>query len=199
MDSYSSRAYVTACLKQPTRIQRGPRQRIPIWSCSERGLPSPQTVTSCAVRSYRTLSPLPYASKIVGRYTLCCTFRRLAPPRGYLAFCPMEPGLSSVTEVKAAVWPTPAATLQNCPTLCKKKSALNSIKTPNEALKVMLNNSGKLHLSGRVAGAFSIDLEGHANSCSLAKVRRGSYFRLMLMDAIPDDRQAPTRVLPWRR
>jgi len=33
--------------------------RIPIWSCSEWGLPSPQTVTSCAVRSYRTFSPLP--------------------------------------------------------------------------------------------------------------------------------------------
>jgi len=53
----------------------GHTYRIPIWSCSERGLPSPQTVTSCAVRSYRTLSPL--------------------PPRRYLAFCPLEPGLSS--------------------------------------------------------------------------------------------------------
>lgn len=29
------------------------------------------------------------------RSTLCCTFRRLTPPRGYLALCPMEPGLSS--------------------------------------------------------------------------------------------------------
>ena len=29
------------------------------------------------------------------RSTLCCTFRRLAPPRRYLALCPMEPGLSS--------------------------------------------------------------------------------------------------------
>ena len=29
------------------------------------------------------------------RFTLCCTFRRLAPPRRYLALCPMKPGLSS--------------------------------------------------------------------------------------------------------
>jgi len=29
------------------------------------------------------------------RYTFCCTFRRLTPPRRYLALCPMEPGLSS--------------------------------------------------------------------------------------------------------
>jgi hypothetical protein len=30
-----------------------------------------------------------------GRYIFCCTFRRLAPPRNYLAPCPVEPGLSS--------------------------------------------------------------------------------------------------------
>ncbi len=30
------------------------------------------------------------------RYIFCGTFRRLAPPRHYLAPCPMEPGLSSL-------------------------------------------------------------------------------------------------------
>ena len=29
------------------------------------------------------------------RYVFCCTFRRFAPPRRYLAPCPEEPGLSS--------------------------------------------------------------------------------------------------------
>ena len=29
------------------------------------------------------------------RFAFCCTFRRLAPPRRYLALCPVEPGLSS--------------------------------------------------------------------------------------------------------
>ncbi len=55
----------------------------------------PRTVTSRAVRSYRTLSPLPLLLRVLRRSTLCCTFRRLAPPRRYLALCPMEPGLSS--------------------------------------------------------------------------------------------------------
>src|SRR5690606_21288715 len=29
------------------------------------------------------------------RFAFCCTFRGLAPPRRYLAPCPLEPGLSS--------------------------------------------------------------------------------------------------------
>jgi len=95
VDNHSSGTSVTTDLKRPTRIRCGPHQWIPIWSCSERGLPSPQTVASCAVRSYRTLSPLPAHPKVSRRSSLCCTFRRLAPPRRYLAFCPMEPGLSS--------------------------------------------------------------------------------------------------------
>ena len=52
------------------------------------------------------------------RFALCCTFRRLTPPRRYLALCPMEPGLSSL--------PTPCgantATVQ--PTLGGKVSRL---------------------------------------------------------------------------
>ena len=32
------------------------------------------------------------------RSTLCCTVRRLSPPRRYLAPCPVEPGLSSRRE-----------------------------------------------------------------------------------------------------
>ena len=58
-NSHSSGTCVTAGLKRPTRIHRGPRHWIPIWPCSGRGLPSPRTVTSRAVRSYRTFSPLP--------------------------------------------------------------------------------------------------------------------------------------------
>jgi len=38
-DNHSSGAPVTARFKRPTRIRRGPRQRIPIWSCSGWGLP----------------------------------------------------------------------------------------------------------------------------------------------------------------
>ena len=64
------------------------------------------TVTSAAVRSYRTISPLPHQ----WRYLFCGTFRGLAPPRRYLASCPMEPGLSS-THCAAITRPTPACTI----------------------------------------------------------------------------------------
>ncbi len=58
----------------------------------------PRTITRRAVRSYRTLSPLP-VPKGHRRFALCCTCRRLSPPRRYLALCPMEPGLSSPSSV----------------------------------------------------------------------------------------------------
>ena len=39
VDSHSSRRTVTSTLKQPTRKQREPRRRFPIWPCSGWGLP----------------------------------------------------------------------------------------------------------------------------------------------------------------
>ena len=63
-NDHSSRPCVTARLQQPTRQARGPRVAsfdgcsCPIWSCSEWGLPC-RSVTGLAVRSYRTISPLP--------------------------------------------------------------------------------------------------------------------------------------------
>ena len=96
-DSHSSRPDVAVWLQQPTREQRGPRYRSPIWSCSEWGLPCRTTLTPYAVRSYRTLSPLPRTSEdAVRRSALCCTGRQLTLPRRYLALCPVEPGLSSM-------------------------------------------------------------------------------------------------------
>ena len=58
------------------------------------GFTLPFSVARNAVRSYRTLSPLP--QKKLRRSPLCRTGRRLSPPRRYLALCSMEPGLSSV-------------------------------------------------------------------------------------------------------
>ena len=39
--------------------------------------------------------PYPHPLRRLRRSVLCCTFRRLTPPRRYLAPCPVEPGLSS--------------------------------------------------------------------------------------------------------
>jgi len=58
VDSHSSRRTVTGTLEQPTRTRRGQRHEVPIWSCSRWGLPC-RPVTRLAVRSYRTISPLP--------------------------------------------------------------------------------------------------------------------------------------------
>ncbi len=58
VDSHSSRRIVADTLKQPTRRHRGPRHCLPIWSCSRWGLPC-RSVAGLAVRSYRTISPLP--------------------------------------------------------------------------------------------------------------------------------------------
>ena len=58
-DSHSSRPGVAARLQQPTRERRGPRHGSLIWSCSGWGLPCRATLAPHAVRSYRTLSPLP--------------------------------------------------------------------------------------------------------------------------------------------
>lgn len=99
------------------------------------GFAVPLTVTSNAVCSYHTVSPLPayssqfdfrrcwlrLASSVMydvytpstqdlppslkpnwfeylsrWRFIFCCTFRRLSPPRRYLAPCSVEPGLSSL-------------------------------------------------------------------------------------------------------
>ena len=96
VDSHSSRRNVAVTLEQPTRTRRGPRHEVPIWSCSRWGLPC-RPVTRLAVRSYRTISPLPRIPKNRSAVSFCCTFRRLAPPRRYLAPCPVEPGLSSAS------------------------------------------------------------------------------------------------------
>ena len=100
VDSHSSRRIVTDTLEQPTRRHRGPRHCLPIWPCSRWGLPC-RPVTRLEVRSYRTISPLPRLLPLLAELpersavSFCCTFRRLAPPRRYLAPCPVEPGLSS--------------------------------------------------------------------------------------------------------
>ena len=100
VDSHSSRPAIAHWLKQPTRVQYGPYLMNPYLALLRVEFTVPRTVARRAVRSYRTLSPLPdptYAGH--RRFALCCTGRGLAPPRRYLAPCPVEPGLSSPAPV----------------------------------------------------------------------------------------------------
>ena len=95
VDSHSSGTCVTTGLKQPTRMQRGPRHCIPIWPCSEWGLPCRRVLPLARCALTAPFHPYLCFRRSHRRCLFCCTFRRLAPPRRYLALCPVEPGLSS--------------------------------------------------------------------------------------------------------
>ena len=85
----------------------------PIWSCSRWGLPCRRMLppARCALTApFHPYRPSRKTRKL-GRFTFCCTFRGLAPPRRYLAPHPQEPGLSSTAAhaATAVTRPTPRA------------------------------------------------------------------------------------------
>ena len=97
---------------------RGPRVRalrpacFPIWSCSRWGLPCRRMLPPARCALTAPFHPCRrHIAAALGRSALCCTFRGLAPPRRYLAPCPVEPGLSSAKGA-AVAWPTPAPIIQ---------------------------------------------------------------------------------------
>jgi hypothetical protein len=99
-DSHSSGMHVTVHLERPTRepvraARRGQKPPVPLFGLAPGGVYPATGVAIGAVRSYRTISPLPTRQSGFRRCVFCGTFRRLAPPRRYLAPCPAEPGLSS--------------------------------------------------------------------------------------------------------
>ena len=61
----------------------GPHTPSPYLVLLRMGFAMPHVVAEWAVRSYRTLSPLPDTIVADGarRFALCCTFRRVATPR----------------------------------------------------------------------------------------------------------------------
>jgi len=95
VDNHSSGINVTVYLKRPTRLQRGSRLMETYLVLLRVGFTMPLLLptTRCALTA--PFQPYLYSQKSHRRSTLCCTFRRLSPPRRYLAHYPMEPGLSS--------------------------------------------------------------------------------------------------------
>ncbi len=95
MDSHSSGTNVAACLKQPTRSQRGSRHMETYLVLLRVGFTLPPLLP--AARCALTTPFHPYLCSRTNhrRSALCGTFRRLSPPRRYLALYPLEPGLSS--------------------------------------------------------------------------------------------------------
>ena len=86
-------------------------QPFPIWPCSGRGLPCRERlpVARCALTA-----PFHPCQRIAAlrRCVFCGTFRRLTPPRRYLASRPPEPGLSSSACAPAVARPTPMRILR---------------------------------------------------------------------------------------
>ena len=110
-DSHSSWAHVTARLQRPTRgpARAAPRRAFarlaPLFGLAPGGVYPATSLARGAVRSYRTISPLPRtAAGRRRRYIFCGTFRGLASPRRYLAPCPTEPGLSSAPVEPWGLW-----------------------------------------------------------------------------------------------
>ena len=74
-------------LKQPTRTadlktnfrRRFRAPRLPLFGLAPGGVYQAATVTGRAVRSYRTLSPLPLTPKRNGRFAFCGTFPGVTP------------------------------------------------------------------------------------------------------------------------
>ena len=73
VDSHSSRARVTACLKRPTRERRGPRHGSPIWPCSGWGLP-------CRPCYHRRGALLPHLFTLTRHLSLVSPLATLTPP-----------------------------------------------------------------------------------------------------------------------
>ncbi len=97
VDNHSSGTAVADCLKQPTRepvqARCGQARMLPYLVLLQAGFTVPRSVATRAVRSYRTISPLPTPK--CRRYIFCGTFHGFTPSRRYLAPCLTEPGLSS--------------------------------------------------------------------------------------------------------
>jgi hypothetical protein len=98
-----------------------PSSSLPAASCSGRAVPRclfglapagvcrAADVTTCAVSSYLTVSPLPVHRRtgaIGGLFSVALSVEAIASPRSYLAACPVEPGLSSSACALATIRPT---------------------------------------------------------------------------------------------
>ena len=124
VDSHSSRPAIAHWLKQPTRVQYGPYLVNPYLALLRVEFTVPRTVTSRAVRSYRTLSPLPDpACAGHRRFALCCTGRGLPPqalpgtlPYGARTFLPSARLLPKKDDDEAAtVWSASARIIEGLP------------------------------------------------------------------------------------
>ena len=112
------------------------------------------------------------------RSTLCCTFRGLTPPRGYLALCPVEPGLSS--RLSASDCPAnsmqayPLATVSDKPT----SSSRSQRKILGSSYRVSASSIASRYISlfflPQIFAAILAACVGESSSNSVLKTCRSS-------------------------
>ena len=119
MNDHSSRTTIARRLKQPTRESSGtnraavsvlsrssPHALCSLLGFAPSGVYRARSVTRSAVRSYRTVSPLPrdplselaeakHVQRTARRFIFCGTFPVLTDGGRYPPLCSAEPGLSS--------------------------------------------------------------------------------------------------------
>ena len=134
VDSHSSRPAIAHWLKQPTRVQYGPYLMNPDLALLRVEFTVPRTVTSRAVRSYRTLSPLPDpACAGHRRFALCCTGRGFPPqalpgtlPYGARTFLPSARLPEEDDDEAATVWSASARSIEGLRALVTPRCAFQS-------------------------------------------------------------------------
>ena len=116
VDSHSSRPAIAHWLKQPTRVQYGPYHVNPYLALLRVEFTVPRTVASRAVRSYRTLSPLPDPLRAIGGLLSVALVVGLRPPgvTWHPAlwspdFPPLRPSPFRDDDEAATVWSASAA------------------------------------------------------------------------------------------
>ncbi len=144
VDSHSSRPAIAHWLKQPTRVQYGPYLVNPYLALLRVEFTVPRTVTSRAVRSYRTLSPLPDPA-CVGhrRFALCCTGRGFPPqalpgtlPYGARTFLPSARLPPKEDDDEAAtVWSASARSIKGLPPVVILPSQSQPAKSQQHSVK----------------------------------------------------------------
>jgi len=132
LGNHSSRADVAERLKRPTRKLARAASSLSYIVLLQVGFTLPPMLPSerCAL----TAPFHPYLTE-TRRYIFCGTFRRLAPPRHYLAPCPAEPGLSSpATNAAAIARPTPAGSVKVQSSMCGtiRQAPRHSVQVPGD-------------------------------------------------------------------
>jgi len=105
VDSHSSGMCVTTHLKRPTREPCGPHE-VPLFGLAPGGVYPATGVTTGAVRSYRTISPLPVPKDVGGIFSVALSvgFR---PPGVTWHPALWSPDFPPRRTDGATAWPTP--------------------------------------------------------------------------------------------